>query len=505
MMNDYFVNEVIGKKIRFDKEYRIFRNNDQAERWVYGLGKLEFDSQGQPLKLVGTIRDVTERKRAEEELRRHLSELKVLYDNGLAISALQEPYKIGAKIIETLSSDLSWHHIAIRLRRGETDDLDLIAFSQSDLDGETTVEMEKHLSAMVGKIGQGLSGWSVQTGRAIRTGNVQEYPQYVDTYSSIRSGMYMPLTIGERVIGSIAVESEEENAFTEQDERLLVTLAAQTAVAFENARLYQNIQWELEERLRMEEKILQLNASLEQRVQERTQELRDAQDQLVRHERLALLGQLAGSVGHELRNPLGVISNAVYFLKVAQPDAGQKIKEYLDIIEKEAHASDKIITDLLDFTRIKSMDRQAASVPQLIHQALKRFPMPESVLVTLDLPEDLPRIYADPQHVVQVLGNLIINAYQSMPKGGKLTVSSYAPHAQEDMICITVQDSGVGISPENIKKLFEPLFTTKTKGIGLGLAVSQKLIEANGGRIEVHSEVGVGSAFCVYLPIYRSE
>ena len=185
-------------------------------------------------------------------MHRYLSELKVLYDNGLAISILREPREIGGKIIETLSRNLSWHHLAIRLRHGETDDLELIAFNQPNLSGQETKEAEERLSALVSKVGQGLSGWSIQTGQVIRTGEVRKHPQYIDTYSNICSGLYMPLKIGERVIGGIAVESEEQNAFTEQDERFLATLAAQTAIAFENARLYQNIQHELQERERAE-------------------------------------------------------------------------------------------------------------------------------------------------------------------------------------------------------------------------------------------------------------
>jgi signal transduction histidine kinase len=120
------------------------------------------------------------------------------------------------------------------------------------------------------------------------------------------------------------------------------------------------------------------------------------------------------------------------------------------------------------------------------------------VEVSLDLPEGLPKVFADPRQMEQVLGNLVVNAYQAMREGGGLTISA---HQQMQMVAIIVKDSGVGISSENMQKLFEPLFTTKAKGIGLGLAVSKKLVEANGGRIEVSSEPGRGSTFMVYLPV----
>jgi signal transduction histidine kinase len=125
-----------------------------------------------------------------------------------------------------------------------------------------------------------------------------------------------------------------------------------------------------------------------------------------------------------------------------------------------------------------------------------------------DLPPDLSPVYADRGHIVQVLGNLVTNACQAIalpdgtPQTGKIDFSA---RLQGDMIVIRLQDSGAGIPPENMAKLFEPLFTTKTKGIGLGLAVSQRLIEANGGRIEARSEPDQGSTFTIFLPIYQEQ
>ncbi len=257
---------------------------------------------------------------------------------------------------------------------------------------------------------------------------------------------------------------------------------------------------DITERKRAEQALQEYNTRLETDVTERTRELRQAQEQIVRQERLATLGQLAGSIGHELRNPLGVISNAIYYLKMAQPDADDTVKEYLEIIENEMRVSDKIVTDLLDFTRLKSVDRASVIVSELVRQTLERFPAPASVEVVLEIAADLPPVYADPHHIVQVLGNLTVNACQAMNNVGKLIISAAA---QGDMIRIAVRDTGMGISPEVMRKLFEPLFTTKIKGIGLGLAVSKKLVEANGGRIEVQSEPGKGSTFSVYLPVYE--
>jgi len=259
---------------------------------------------------------------------------------------------------------------------------------------------------------------------------------------------------------------------------------------------------DITERRQNEQKLQAYSEHLEELVEERTHDLRAAQEKLVRQEKLAVLGQLAGSIGHELRNPLGVISNAVYFLKIAQPEADPRVKEYLTIVETEVRRSDKIISDLLNFTRLRAAERDRVSVPDLVHQTLLRFPPPPAVSLQLDLPADLPPAYVDFQQMVQVLGNLVENACQAMPDGGVLGI---AAEAQRDMISISVQDTGIGISSENMEKVFEPLFTTKSRGIGLGLAVSKKLVEINRGQIEVKSITGQGSTFRFSVPVHHAE
>jgi len=257
------------------------------------------------------------------------------------------------------------------------------------------------------------------------------------------------------------------------------------------------IMTDITERVRAEGVMKQHSLQLEDLVKERTKELKSAQEELVRKGKLAVLGQLASGVGHEIRNPLGVISNAIYYLKIVLSDADENIKEYMGIIASEIRNCDKIVSDLLGFSRTRSAEREKIAFSELVNQALEKQPPPEGVKVITDIAPDLPPVYIDPRQMGQVLSNLITNAFQAMPEGGKLTIRA---QAKKDKLSLSITDTGCGISEENMKKVFEPLFTNKAKGIGLGLAISKNLVEVNRGSIEVKSREGKGSAFTVILP-----
>lgn len=254
---------------------------------------------------------------------------------------------------------------------------------------------------------------------------------------------------------------------------------------------------DITERKRAREALKRYSERLEEMVEERTKELRDAQEQLVRREKLAVLGQLAGGVGHELRNPLGVISNAVYFLQMTLADADEATREYLELIHAEVHNATRIVSGLLDYARTSPADRQEVPVAALVADVLDRHPPPEGVRVVTEAPAALPPVFVDPAQIGLVQGNLVVNAYQAMPEGGILTISA---QTEDRQVALSVADTGCGISSENMKRLFEPLYTTKARGIGLGLAICKNLVEANGGRIRVQSREGEGSTFSITLP-----
>ena len=236
--------------------------------------------------------------------------------------------------------------------------------------------------------------------------------------------------------------------------------------------------------------------------------LRKTQEELIRKEKLSVLGQLAGILGHEIRNPLGVMNNAVYFLKTVMTDADEIMGEYLNIIGQEIDNAQRIISDLLDFSRTKAPQRQSVSLLELVDSSLEKYPHQENVSLRKNISETLPLVQVDPFQMKQVLQNLITNAMQAMPNGGVLTISASPvqepdspPEPNVDFVEISVADTGEGISDENMKKLFQPLFTTKPRGIGLGLVACKNLTETNGGRIKVESKLGTGTIFTVMLPV----
>ena len=225
------------------------------------------------------------------------------------------------------------------------------------------------------------------------------------------------------------------------------------------------------------------------------QALHEAQEELVRKEKLATLGQLAGGVGHELRNPLGVIKNSVYYLNMVLPEE-EKVRKHLRILDREVANSNRIVTELLDFARVKAPVREAAGLGAIVQTALDRLTLADSVTMRVALDESIPPALVDPQQVGQIILNFLLNAVQAMPEGGHLTVST---GADRDGVFAAVEDTGVGVPEANRAKIFQPLFTTKAKGIGLGLALARDLAEANGGSITVESTVGRGSRFAIHF------
>ena len=253
-----------------------------------------------------------------------------------------------------------------------------------------------------------------------------------------------------------------------------------------------------EQRKVLERKIEEYSKQLKCMVDLKTVQLKDANERLVKSERLAAIGELAGMVGHDLRNPLAGIKNATYFLKKKGTTMSEaQTREMLEIIEKALEHSDKIINDLLDYSKEMRLELTKYSARALVDAALQMIQVPNRIQIINDVHEDT-LIWVNADKLMRVFMNLIKNAVDAMQQKGALKISSYQI---KDCVEISFADTGTGIPKETLQKLFTPLFTTKAQGMGFGLAICKRIVEAHDGNITVETEVNKGTTFTITLPL----
>ncbi len=353
--------------------------------------------------------------------------------------------------------------------------------------GGKSVQGEMTLS-----LDQGVAGWVVQKGKPLLVPDTRQEGRFSSTTAQLvgvvaRSVLCVPLVLREKTIGAIEVINKWGGRFTEDDLTLLNSIAASVAIAIENARLYAE-------------------------VKDFADELARSQAQLIQSEKLAATGKLAASIAHEINNPLQAVQSCVY-LVADQTVPDDPNRWYLDIAREELDRMGRIVGRMVDFYRPSHEGRIPTDVNALLENvvALVRKRLQQgSIEVDLELAPDLPLIMATGDHLKQVFLNVIINALEAMPQGGRLEmatryVSEYGDqkkaYAGAGFVEIEFADTGVGIPTEHINNIFDPFFTTKSKGMGLGLSVSYGIIERHGGQIRVESEVGKGTTFIVRLPV----
>jgi signal transduction histidine kinase len=316
------------------------------------------------------------------------------------------------------------------------------------------------------------------------------------TLDEMNAALCIPVMAEDQVIGLIALKDERvREAYATDEIDLFRGVAAQMAITVQNSKLYE----------RMKER-----------------------------DRLAALGEMAAGLAHEIRNPLGAIKGAAQLLTPATGDATAtsgdghssvppEAREFLGIIVEEANRLNRVVSQFLDYARPYRGEPQPLDVNEVVRKTAQLVtppPLPDAtttdvgsdatpkppVEVHLQLADELPRARADAEQLRQVFLNLAINAVQAMPSGGKLTISTALRkpgRRSTSMLEVRFRDTGVGIPAQELKNLFIPFYTTKDKGTGLGLPISQRIIENHGGTIEVRSRVGVGSTFTVVLPVFE--
>ena len=337
---------------------------------------------------------------------------------------------------------------------------------------------------------EGLAGWIVQHQEGVIILDTTQDPRWVslpDDPNPPRSALAVPLMADNRVFGVLTLDHAEAAHFQSQHMGLMRAIAHQASTAIEKARLHREVS--------------NMAEILAERVEERTRELKETQAQLVQAEKLAALGELAAGIAHEINNPLHILQAYVeYMASMADVDI-----TFLELLEPMRNALDSIARlagQLRDFSRPASGEWRPLNLNKTLEGILKlvnKEMMHCQIDVVKQLTPDLPLISGDARQLEQVFLNLILNARDAMPGGGRLAIDTYAG---QSTVHIRFADTGVGIEEEDLPRIFEPYFTTKEdRGTGLGLAICQRIVTQHGGKVSVSSRLGEGTIFILHLPV----
>ena len=227
-------------------------------------------------------------------------------------------------------------------------------------------------------------------------------------------------------------------------------------------------------------------------------EVKKAEERLLTVERLATLGQFSGDISHELRNPLGVIASSAYYLKTRLKDADEKVREHLNRIQSSVDKATAVIQSLLDLTQMKKSQLARLDLVAFISGAITTAEVPARIKVIRNFPESEVLVNADREQLSMVFRNIIANAVEAMAGRGTLTVAIGTKDGQAE---VSFTDTGTGILADNLDKIFQPFFSTKTKGIGFGLPIARMVVERHGGIIQAGAAPGRGATFTIQLPL----
>ncbi len=475
---------------RFEKRY-LHRNGSVV--WADLSLVLLRDAAGRPYHFVADVQVITDRKRAEERDRQHLTDIALLRDTAVGFIQLAPDANVYQYVADRLSALVGEAYVIVNSHDETTDEFTVRAIAGIGTRLETTLKVmgrnpigtvfklapehrTEYASEKLLKFEDDVSGPSYGTLPKVLS---QIIEKTCDSGSVYAIGFHWQ----GRVLGTVNIIVRR--GADVHDPGIVEAFVNQAAIAVQHRRDADELD---RHRVRLEEL-----------VRERTAALEHAQAQLVMQEKLATLGRVAGTIAHELRNPLGAIRNASYFLQTTVADKLEgKPAQHLRIIDEYVERANAVITMILDFTwRQQDQPPKEHTLRQLIERAVAEAAIPATVNVVLDVEPSLPQVFVDEKQMVAVFRNLFVNAAQAMPGGGTLRL---AARRQGSTVAVDVADTGSGIRPEHLDRLFHALFTTKDVGIGLGLAICKEFVEANKGTITVKSEVGKGTTFTVLLP-----
>jgi signal transduction histidine kinase len=340
------------------------------------------------------------------------------------------------------------------------------------------------------KLGEGVAGIALESGETINVDDVLTDPRYVvakispksepDLKPLLRSLLVAPVKTGEKILGTLSVQSHTPGVFTPDDERLLSTLGAQAAVAIEKAKLYSDLRDALDH--------------------EKT-----ARAQLVQSEKLAALGRIVASVAHELNNPLQAMQNALYLLELEE-DLSSQARGDLQTLLNEVDRMAELIARLRETYRpTTSEEFQDEPINQIVEEVQKLLATHlrhSQINFEYEPGQDLPKIPIIRDQIKQVILNISLNAVEAMSGGGVLSIRTER-HDGGDGINLFISNTGPSINPKILPYIFDPFVTTKEGGTGLGLAITYDIVQRHKGNIQVESYPGRGTTFVIWLPSRR--
>jgi two-component system sensor histidine kinase HydH len=339
------------------------------------------------------------------------------------------------------------------------------------------------------KMGEGVAGTVALTEEPLLITDTSKDPRFCQRFDGhsgfcTRSILCVPLKSRERLVGVLEVLNKKDpRGFDETDREILILVGNLIGTALENARLY---------------------GRLQDRLSATKEELKVAQEKLLRSERLAALGMLSKGVAHEVRNPIAIIGGFVHRLEkhLATNDPNRAT---LEIINSQIRKLEQMVQEIETFTKLGEPVLRLTKLPELINRVLTIHAdqiLEAHVEVHTAFPSVLPPVPADPELLSLALGNLVTNALEAMPNGGGLEISLAA---EPDRVLITLKDAGVGISSEDLSRVFDPFFSTKPQGTGMGLTAVYHIVANHLGEIQIQSKLGQGTTVHLWIPRWSKE
>jgi len=505
----------------FDFEYRIIRADTGEVRWLAGRANVVFDAEGRPWRYVGGNVDVTDRRAAEEAVREHSRTLETLNRSGAALAAELDLERLVQQVtdagVELTGAQFGAFFHNVVNDAGES-------FMLYTLSGADASQFDFGMPSATAVFHPTFAGEGV-----VRSDDITTDPRYglnaphfgmPKGHLPVRS--YLAVSVIGRsgeVMGGLFFGHEEPGRFTARHEQLMTGVAAQAAIAMDNARLFQAAQRELASRERAEQELRLLNETLEQRVAAEVARRGQAEEALRQAQKMETLGQLTGGVAHDFNNLLQIVSGNLEILQRNLPADERRLRRAAENAARGAERAAVLTQRLLAFSRRQPLDpkpvdanRLVSGMLELLHRSLG-----ETIAVETVLAPALWPVEVDPNQLENAILNLAVNARDAMDGGGKLIIETGNAQVPEaaggggvppgEYVTIRVADTGCGMDEATVERAFEPFFTTKEvgKGTGLGLSMVYGFVKQSGGDLAIDSAPGRGTSVTLYLPRVEGE